>query len=82
MSGLRYNAFFWVSLKPWDERESRSEQYQAIRARLNQELKKLPAGNGLQFLATGDTGSRHCLVALPLSLRTAPARMSSFLPTT
>src|SRR6202047_1834093 len=29
-----YNAFFWVSLKPWDERGSRSEQYQAIKARL------------------------------------------------
>src|SRR6202142_1312764 len=39
-----YNAFFWVSLKPWDERGSRSEQYQSIRAHLNQELKKLPAG--------------------------------------
>src|ERR1700692_1231591 len=35
-----YNAFFWVSLKPWDERQSRSEQYQAIKARLNQELKQ------------------------------------------
>src|ERR1700690_1821307 len=39
-----YNAFFWVALKRWDERGRRSEQYQAIKARLNQELKKLPAG--------------------------------------
>src|ERR1700735_1614474 len=39
-----YNGFFWVSLKPWDERKSRAEQYQAIKARLNQELKNLPAG--------------------------------------
>jgi hydrophobic/amphiphilic exporter-1 (mainly G- bacteria), HAE1 family len=44
-----YNAFFWVSLKPWDERKSRSEQYQAIKARLNQELKKLPDGTVFSF---------------------------------
>jgi HAE1 family hydrophobic/amphiphilic exporter-1 len=44
-----YNAFFWVSLKPWDERQSRSEQYQAIKARLNQELKKLPDGTVFSF---------------------------------
>jgi HAE1 family hydrophobic/amphiphilic exporter-1 len=44
-----YNAFFWVSLKPWDERQSRSEQYQAIKARLNQELKTLPDGTVFSF---------------------------------
>src|SRR5580700_10410841 len=44
-----YNAFFWVSLKPWDERKSRAEQYQAIKARLNQELKNLPAGTVFSF---------------------------------
>jgi len=44
-----YNAFFWVSLKPWDERQSRSEQYQAIKARLNQELKQLPDGTVFSF---------------------------------
>jgi hydrophobic/amphiphilic exporter-1 (mainly G- bacteria), HAE1 family len=44
-----YNAFFWVSLKPWDERGSQSEQYQAIKARLNQELKKLPDGTVFSF---------------------------------
>jgi HAE1 family hydrophobic/amphiphilic exporter-1 len=44
-----YNAFFWVSLKPWDERESRSEQYQAIKARLNQQLKQLPEGTVFSF---------------------------------
>src|SRR5689334_6730045 len=44
-----YNAFFWVSLKPWDERQSRSEQYQAIKARLNQKLKKLPDGTVFSF---------------------------------
>src|SRR5580693_936214 len=44
-----YNAFFWVSLKPWGERQSRSEQYQAIKARLNQELKTLPEGTVFSF---------------------------------
>ncbi|HXM08397.1 MAG TPA: efflux RND transporter permease subunit [Terriglobales bacterium] len=44
-----YNAFFWVSLKPWDERKSRSEQYQAIRTRLNQELRGLPEGTVFSF---------------------------------
>jgi HAE1 family hydrophobic/amphiphilic exporter-1 len=44
-----YNAFFWVSLKPWDERQVRSEQYQAIRARLNQELRGLPEGTVFSF---------------------------------
>ena len=44
-----YNAFFWVALKPWDERGSRSEQYQAIKARLDPELKKLPDGTVFSF---------------------------------
>ena len=44
-----YNAFFWVSLKPWDERQSRSEQYQAIKARLNQQLKQMPEGTVFSF---------------------------------
>jgi HAE1 family hydrophobic/amphiphilic exporter-1 len=44
-----YNAFFWVSLKPWDERKSRAEQYQAIKARLDEELKNLPAGTVFSF---------------------------------
>jgi len=44
-----YNGFFWVSLKPWDERKSRAEQYQTIKARLNQELKNLPAGTVFSF---------------------------------
>ena len=38
-----YNAFFFVTLKPWDERTSRAEQFQAIKAHINAELSKLPA---------------------------------------
>ena len=44
-----YNGFFWVSLKPWGERKSRSEQFQALKARLNQELSRLPAGTVFSF---------------------------------
>jgi HAE1 family hydrophobic/amphiphilic exporter-1 len=44
-----YSGFFFVSLKPWDERKSRAEQYQTIKARLNQELKGLPAGTVFSF---------------------------------
>ena len=37
-----YNAFFFVTLKPWSERKSPEEQILAIRAHLNRELSKLP----------------------------------------
>jgi HAE1 family hydrophobic/amphiphilic exporter-1 len=44
-----YNAFFVVTFKPWDERTSRAEQFQAIKARLNQQLSKVPAGIAFAF---------------------------------
>src|SRR5437667_7050551 len=44
-----YNAFFWVSLKPWNDRKTRAEQYQEIRARLNQQLSTLPEGIAFSF---------------------------------
>ena len=44
-----YNAFFVVTFKPWDERTSRAEQFQAIKARLNQQLSRLPAGIAFAF---------------------------------
>ncbi len=44
-----YNAFLVVTLKPWDERTSRAEQFQAIKAHLNQQLSKLPAGIAFSF---------------------------------
>jgi hydrophobic/amphiphilic exporter-1 (mainly G- bacteria), HAE1 family len=44
-----YNAFFFVTLKPWDDRKTQAEQYQAIRTRLNQELKGLPEGTVFSF---------------------------------
>jgi HAE1 family hydrophobic/amphiphilic exporter-1 len=44
-----YNAFFAVTLKPWDDRTTRAEQFQVIKAHLNQELSKLPAGIAFSF---------------------------------
>ena len=44
-----YNAFFFVTLKPWDERKSRAEQYQAIKARLNGALSRLPGAFVFSF---------------------------------
>src|SRR5580700_515481 len=44
-----YNGFFFVTLKPWDERTTREEQFQEIKARLNASLSKLPAGIAFSF---------------------------------
>jgi len=44
-----YNAFFFVTLKPWSDRETREEQYQEIKQRLNQQLSKLPQGTAFSF---------------------------------
>jgi HAE1 family hydrophobic/amphiphilic exporter-1 len=44
-----YNSFFFVTLKPWGERNSRAEQYQEIKNRLNQELSRLPVGTVFSF---------------------------------
>jgi HAE1 family hydrophobic/amphiphilic exporter-1 len=44
-----YNAFFFVSLKPWEDRKSQAEQYQAIKSNLNQELRRLPEGTVFSF---------------------------------
>jgi HAE1 family hydrophobic/amphiphilic exporter-1 len=44
-----YNAFFVVTFKPWDERTTRAEQFQALKAHLNQELSKLPQGIAFSF---------------------------------
>ena len=44
-----YNAFFWVTLKPWDERTDRESQFQVIKARLNRALSQLPEGIAFDF---------------------------------
>jgi hydrophobic/amphiphilic exporter-1 (mainly G- bacteria), HAE1 family len=44
-----YNAFFFVTLKPWENRKTQAEQYQAIKAHLNQQLRGLPEGTVFSF---------------------------------
>ncbi|HXA77482.1 MAG TPA: multidrug efflux RND transporter permease subunit [Candidatus Acidoferrales bacterium] len=44
-----YNAFFFVTLDPWEDRKQQAEQFQAIKYRLNQELPKLPQGTAFSF---------------------------------
>jgi len=44
-----YNAFFFVTLKPWDERKSRSVQFQEIKQRINRELSQIPEGIAFSF---------------------------------
>jgi HAE1 family hydrophobic/amphiphilic exporter-1 len=44
-----YNAFIFVTMKDWDDRKTRAEQFQAIKAHLNQELAKLPEGVAFSF---------------------------------
>jgi HAE1 family hydrophobic/amphiphilic exporter-1 len=44
-----YNAFFFVTLKPWGDRTARAEQYQSIRNNLNQAFGSLPIGTVFSF---------------------------------
>ena len=44
-----YGAFFFVTLKKWDERTKPEERYEAIKAHLNKELSKLPEAQVFSF---------------------------------
>lgn len=44
-----YSGFFFVTLKPWGERKTPAEQYEAIKAHLNQKLSQFPAGTVFAF---------------------------------
>ena len=44
-----YNAFFFVTLKPWSERKKRTEQFQSLKDTLNHEFSRLPAGTVFSF---------------------------------
>src|SRR5262249_51411260 len=44
-----YNAFFFVTLKPWGERTKKEEQYDAIRSYLNQKFSKIVEGSVFAF---------------------------------
>ena len=44
-----YSAFAFISLKDWGDRKKRSDQMQAIKAHLNQELNKIPESVAFTF---------------------------------
>jgi HAE1 family hydrophobic/amphiphilic exporter-1 len=44
-----YNSTFFVTFKPWDERKTRAEQFQSLKAHLNQQLSKLPTAVAFGF---------------------------------
>ena len=37
-----YNATFFITFKPWDQRTTKAQQFQTLKARLNQQFSKLP----------------------------------------
>jgi HAE1 family hydrophobic/amphiphilic exporter-1 len=44
-----YSGFFFITLKPWEERKKPEEKYEAIMAHLNREFAKLPQGIAFAF---------------------------------
>jgi len=44
-----YNAFMWVTMDPWDDRTTREQQFQMIKAHLNQQLSRLPEAVAFGF---------------------------------
>jgi HAE1 family hydrophobic/amphiphilic exporter-1 len=44
-----FNAFFFITLKPWDERTKPEEQYAALKQNINRALAGIPDGIGFAF---------------------------------
>jgi HAE1 family hydrophobic/amphiphilic exporter-1 len=44
-----FNAFFFITLNPWDERTAPNEQYAALKQTINQKLAAIPEGIGFSF---------------------------------
>jgi HAE1 family hydrophobic/amphiphilic exporter-1 len=44
-----YSGFFFITLKPWEERKKPEEKYEAIMAHLNREFAKLAQGSAFAF---------------------------------
>jgi hydrophobic/amphiphilic exporter-1 (mainly G- bacteria), HAE1 family len=44
-----YNSTFFVTFKPWDQRKTRAEQFQSLKANLNQKLSRLPEAVAFGF---------------------------------
>ena len=46
---ITYNAFFFVTFEPWEERTEPDEQYEAIKAHIDRELGRLPEAVAFAF---------------------------------
>src|SRR5580700_6948062 len=44
-----YNSTFFVTFKPWDERKTREQQFQTLKANLNRQLSRLPTAVAFGF---------------------------------
>ncbi len=44
-----FNAFFFITFKPWDERTKPAEQYAALKTNINKSLAGIPDGIGFAF---------------------------------
>lgn len=44
-----YSAFLFATMDPWDDRTTREKQFQAIKARLNRELSRIPEAVAFSF---------------------------------
>jgi hydrophobe/amphiphile efflux-1 (HAE1) family protein len=51
LSGVNstFNAFFFVTFKPWEERKTEEESYEVIKANINKALSKVTAGIAFSF---------------------------------
>jgi HAE1 family hydrophobic/amphiphilic exporter-1 len=51
LSGVNatYSSFFFISLKPWEERKTPETSYEGIKAHLQRQLSKLPSGMAFSF---------------------------------
>ena len=71
-----YSGFVWISMKDWGDRKTRAEQFQAIKARLNAELSRLPGRSRVRILSAGhsrcrDIGWRYLYSRGPFRRRSA-----------
>ena len=73
-----YNGFVFISMKEWGDRKTRAEQFQAIKARLNRELSKLPEAWRSASRRRPSPASARPAGSRSFS-KTAPAATSQFL---
>ena len=74
-----YSGFAWISMKEWGDRKTRAEQFQAIKARLNAELSRLPEAVAFGFSppaipGVGNVGRSYLHTRRPFRQRSEVSR--------